>query len=62
MIKVYAVKDDEGHWYVIPFEMKEEWHSDFDGLSDENWEEWEDKYVKYKTGGDLNNIQLYAKL
>jgi hypothetical protein len=62
MKKVYATKDDDGHWYVIPFEMKDEFMSDLDGLSDDNIYEWEDKYSQYMTGGDLNLIQLYAEI
>lgn len=62
MKKVYVVQDDDCHWYVIPFEMKDEFNSDLDGLSDDNIYEWEDKYSQYLTGGDLNNIQLYAEL
>ena len=62
MKKVYAVQDDDGHWYVIPFEMKDEFNSDLDGLSDDNIYEWGDKYGQYMTGGDLNNTQLYAEI
>jgi hypothetical protein len=62
MKKVYATKDDDGHWYVIPFEMKDEFHYDLDGLGDDNIYEWEDKYSQYMTGGDLNLVQLYAEI
>lgn len=62
MKKVYVTQDDSCHWYIIPFEMKDEFNSDLEGLGDENYEEWEDKYGSYMTGGDLNNIQLYAEI
>lgn len=62
MKKAYATQDDDGHWYVIPFEMKDEFISDLEGLGDDNYEEWEDKYSQYMTGGDLNNVQLYADI
>jgi len=62
MKKVYVTQDESGHWYVIPFEMKDEFNSDLDGYNDDNYEEWEDKYSQYMTGGDLNNIQLYAEI
>lgn len=62
MQRVYATEDDDGHWYVIPFEMKDEFLSDLEGLGDDNIYEWEDKYSKYMTGGDLNLIPLYAEL
>ena len=66
--KVKAVQDESGHWYVIPDEMFEE----FDRLlerscfEDEGAEEAENefcgKFDKYRTGGDLNNVQLFAEL
>ena len=66
---VYATRDDDGHWYVIPFEMKDEFQKllDLSGYeSNKNWEEHEaefiDKFDKYRTGGDLNNKKLYAEL
>lgn len=62
MKRVYAVQDDECHWYVIPYEMKDEFHSDLDGLSDDNIYEWEDKYEQYRTCGDLNLVELYANI
>lgn len=62
MERVYAVQDQYRHWYVIPYEQREEFQSDLDGLSDENIYEWEDKYAHYMTGGDLNLVELYAKI
>lgn len=62
MKRVYAVKYDDGHWYIIPYELKDEFNSDLDGLSDDNIYEWEDKYSQYMTGGDLNLIELYANI
>lgn len=63
--KVAAVQCD-GDWYVIPVEMKDE----FSRLSElaeesENYDEqdeFNDKFGQYATGGDLNNIQLYAEI
>lgn len=63
--KVIAVECD-GDWYVIPSEMKEE----FNRLSElaevsENYDEqdeFNEKFGGYATGGDLNNIQLYADI
>lgn len=62
MKKVYATQYDSGHWYIIPFELKDEFNSDLETLGDENIDEWEDKYGQYMTGGDLNLIQLYAEI
>jgi len=66
---VYATKDDSGHWYVIPFEMKDEFFKLLDLSmyeSNENWEEHEAEFIgkfdQYRTGGDLNNKKLYAEV
>jgi hypothetical protein len=59
MKKVKAIQDDSGHWYLIPNELLQ------DFLKDEQDEDFvdsggfDDKYSKYRTNGDLNNIQLY---
>jgi hypothetical protein len=62
MEKVKAVKDESGHWYIIPNEL----YNDFcdDGDNDDMCDsgEFDDKYRIYRTGGDLNIIQLYAEL
>ena len=64
--QVAAVQDESSHWYVIPIELKEQF---FDMLetysnteSNEVLEQFEDFFTNYRTGGDLNNIKLYAKL
>lgn len=64
--KVYCTEDESGHWYIIPLELKGVFqnymnaleHDYDDGLNDN----FEKQFSKYKTGGDLNNIQLYAEL
>lgn len=58
--KVQAIKDESGHWYVIPNNLLNEF------MDDEQDEDFVDsgnfnkKYGKYRTGGDLNLIQLYV--
>ena len=59
--KAKAVKDDSGHWYVIPAELEQYFNKD---LEDEEMVDsgyFDVKYGEYRTGGDLNNVQLYAK-
>jgi len=61
LIKVVAVQDEDCHWYVIPAWM----HWEFDmlqelGEEEDDYEEFEKTFSKYRTGGDLNLIQLYA--
>jgi hypothetical protein len=62
MKKVKATRDDSGHWYIIPNELYDEFC-----LDEENEEmiddgEFDKKWGKYRTGGDLNLVQLYAEI
>lgn len=60
---VVAKQDNEGHWYVIPTEME----NDFSRLLDDSGtdEDAEQMFIEtfssYLTGGDLNLTQLYMK-
>jgi len=62
--KVSAVQDDSGHWYVIPAELEAEFNTmvDCDDDDYEAQDRFMEKFDKYLTGGDLNNVQLYAEL
>lgn len=63
--KVVAIQDDSSHWYVIPAEMRKEFRRLEELASNDNDDalnEFIEKFNKYRTGGDLNNIQLYAKI
>jgi hypothetical protein len=70
LLAVRAVQDESGHWYVIPVSMVQDFYSArnemiLEGISEVliNLEdEFEEKFCKYRTGGDLNNVQLYAKI
>ena len=69
MIKVRATQDDSGHWYVIPEELSEEFYKLLEKVYSDDYphryddeEKFESKFSGYRTGGDLNNIQLYAEL
>lgn len=61
LIKVYATKDNDGHWFVIPAEMIDDFRRLRDG-GEKTEDEFIEKYSDYMTGGDLNNVQLYAEL
>lgn len=61
LTRVNAIKDDDGHWYVIPIELSVEFHNLLNG-GERTEDEFIEKFSKYMTGGDLNNIQLYAEL
>ncbi len=58
--KVKATQDDSCHWYVIPNELFREFNEDCDNEEMADSGEFDEKYGKYQTGGDLNNIQLYV--
>lgn len=60
--KVYATKDDSGHWYVIPAEMADDFYALLEKGDEVEYKAFEEKYGNYKTGGGLNNIQLYAEI
>lgn len=58
-MKAVKAIDLDGDWFIIPNELYEEFNED-------SWNEdlvesggFDAKWWKYKTGGDLNLIQLY---
>jgi hypothetical protein len=59
--KVYATKDNDGHWYIIPAEMTDEFRRLRDG-GESTEDEFIEKFSNYMTGGDLNLVQLYANI
>lgn len=59
---VKAVKDDSGHWYVIPNELAESFYSDSENYDFCDSGQFDNKWRMYRTGGDLNLIQLYANI
>ena len=60
--KVKAVQDNDSHWYILPNYLLEEFESDLLNEDLEESGEFGEKYDKYRTHGDLNNIQLYAEI
>lgn len=67
--KVSAIQDDAGHWYVLPSELTSKFYeldlaigSENETTATEAEENFEFYFSKYRTGGDLNNIQLYAAI
>jgi hypothetical protein len=59
--KAAVVCDDLGHWYVIPEELFREFNIDLE--DDELCEDgkFREKWSKYRTGGEINAVQLYAE-
>ncbi len=72
MEKVICLQDESSHWYVIPNDLLSEFNrllnlcEEERDLGIENLfkteEEFNKMFSKYRTGGDLNNIQLYAEI
>lgn len=60
--QVKAVQDDSCHWYVIPSDKADEFYSDNENEEMVDSGEFGHKWDEYRTGGDLNNIQLWAEL
>lgn len=69
MTAVKALQDDCQHWYLIPNELVEGFdflsekisnHYDEDDFND-LCSEFDARFGEYRTGGDLNRIQLYIK-
>jgi len=66
--RVVAVQDDDCHWYVIPYQLKEKFFELDEKVGSENFPEsskadddFYELFSKYATGGDLNNTILYIK-
>lgn len=69
--EVTALQDESGAWYVIPKELHSDFRDTLDKALDQNNDEdvrayYEGKFLnefsQYRTGGDLNNVQLYAEV
>ena len=55
-IPVVVTEDNDGHWYLIPRDLIEQFEKDLEESDeDDALEQWSE----YMTGGDLNLIQLY---
>jgi len=62
MIKVIAIQDNDCHWFVIPKDKKNEFITDMMNEDLTNSGEFDELWGKYRTGGDLNSVQLYAEI
>jgi predicted HAD superfamily Cof-like phosphohydrolase len=60
LIQVFATQDGEGHWYVVPVDLKDEFDRLLDG-GETTENEFIEQFSQYMTGGDLNLVQLYIK-
>ena len=60
--KVKAIEDESGHWYVLPNDLLSDFFKDGEDEDFVDSGKFDNKYGKYRTGGDLNLIQLYAEI
>ena len=60
--KVKAITDNDGHWYVVPADMEDAFYSMLEYGENEDWSLFNETFSKYRTGGDLNQVQLYAEI
>jgi hypothetical protein len=61
MEKVKALKDDSGHWHLVPNDEVKQFQKDLENEEMADSGEFDNKYGKYRTGGDLNLVQLYIE-
>ena len=59
---VKCVQDDSSHWYIIPVNVSDQFYIDMNDESIVDSGEFDKRYRKYRTGGDLNRVQLYAEI
>lgn len=60
--KVSAVEDNDGHWYIIPYDLYNKFYEMEEKGEADEYEEFNSMFAHYRTGGDLNLIQLYAEI
>lgn len=59
--RVYPTTDDDGHWYVLPYELRNKFITDVSDDSIVDNGIFDDRYGKYRTGGSLNLVEFYIK-
>lgn len=62
MRPVKVIQDDDCHWYVIPADMAQTFYELLEAGEQDEYVKFNDTFGEYRTGGDLNLIQLYAVL
>jgi hypothetical protein len=60
--EVKALQDHECHWYIVPNDLAFYFHEDTCNVDLIDSGEFDEKWGRYRTGGDLNLIQLWAEL
>lgn len=60
--RVYLTEDDDGHWYVLPYELSDQFYYDQQNEQLVDSGEFDNKYGQYRTGGSLNLVEFYIKI
>jgi hypothetical protein len=60
--EVKICSDDDGHQYILPAELHEQFCLDLDDEDLTESGEFDTKYGQYRTGGCLSNFRLYCKI
>jgi hypothetical protein len=61
LIRVIPIQDEASHWYVIPYDRREEFNSDNEDYEMSASREFDKKWGKYRVGGCLSQAILYGK-
>lgn len=57
--KVAVAQDEDGNWYVMPDHLLFHFRM---LIYEEQYKEIERQFGKYKTGGEINLVQLWAEI
>jgi len=57
--RVYVTQDNDGHNYVIPYDMMSDFRVTLEHYESEHFDA---VFSQYATGGDINLIELYARI
>ena len=60
IVPVKVISDGDGHNYIIPNHRQEEYEVNLTDTDFINSGRFDDKWSEFRTGGDINNRQLYT--
>lgn len=62
--RVYITQDNDGHDYVIPYELRGQFNEllEESNTSDMAEDIFNDMFSNFMTGGDINETELYQKI
>jgi len=54
--------DGDGHWFIVPYLIFNDFYKDLENEDMVDSGDFDSKWGKYQTGGDLNLVQLWAEI